>query len=786
MAADDDERAGLDVGSRPKVLAVHLALLQYPILADQMRKRMREELFARGVVQLATFEQEVRERAIASQRREGIEDPLFEETEEAWQRRLKITRDILTEFYCGQNLRHADFQAIVTEVLATRRAGVEDAVPSFNPEVAPWSMLFEHARHLEQMPPERQRFARHQLREITVVLTKGMLSDQLSFVGIARDHLTIHDLEWIHGRRIGRGKIGGKAGGMMLAQAILYNLEPEDTVDFREVVSIPESHFLGSDPYYEFLDQNGLSSLVNFKYRPVDELRAEYPSIRRQILEGHLPDEHRRRLAEIIRTRGKVPLIVRSSSLLEDNFGIAFAGKYDSFFCPNQADLEENVEQLCLAIKKVYASVLSPDAIMYRQHKELIDYDERMGVLIQRVEGKPYGKYFFPPVAGVGFSYNPLRWSPRIDRRQGFLRMVAGLGTRAVDRLDSDYAHMVALSHPTLRPSKNTAERIQYAQKMVDVINLEENCYEARPVTEVLDESFPDLPYIASLEEEGALRPLLMAGPSVTRGRIVLTFDGLLRDRAFPDTMKAILHKLERHYRRPVDVEFAVQFDPRSPVGFRVRLLQCRQQSRRAEQTVEVPNDIDDADVVLRSGRMVSNGRVGGIEYVVYVDPVRYRDIADADQRRALARAVGELNARLVSNTFILVGPGRWGSSNLELGVPVTYGDIYHARLLVEVALSVGGSQPEASYGTHFFQDLVEADILPLPIYPDEADGFIRFEFFRRAENALVRLCPSLAEHAELLKVIDVPATAGGKMLEVIMNDRQNRAVGFLTHGRPS
>jgi hypothetical protein len=224
-----------------------------------------------------------------------------------------------------------------------------------------------------------------------------------------------------------------------------------------------------------------------------------------------------------------------------------------------------------------------------------------------------------------------------------------------------------------------------------------------------------------------------------------------------------------------------VQFDPRSPVGFRIRLLQCRQQSRRAEKHVNVPAGIDEADILFRSGRMVSNGRVSGIDYVVYVDPERYREIASADQRHALARAVGELNVRLASATYILVGPGRWGSSNIELGVPVLYGDIYNARLLVEVALSVGGSQPEASYGTHFFQDLVEADILPLPIYPDESDGFVRFDFFRDADNALVRLCPSLAEHVQLLKVIDVPVAAHGKTLEVIMNDRQNRAVGFLT-----
>lgn len=772
------------VGAQPRVLAVHLALMQYPILADRIRERMRQTLFERGIVSVEDFELQVRDKAIESQQRERMGDPTAEESEAVWQTRVGRVRDLLTEFYFGLNFRPEELARLVDETLAGRGTSRASMLPTFNAELAPWKMLFEQGKLIEAAPDDARREVDHHLREIIVVLTKGMLSDQLSFVGIAKDRLTVADLEWVHARRIGRGRIGGKAGGMLLARSILHRPEPGDPVDFREVVSIPASFFLGSDVHYDFLDHNRISEVVNYKYLPVDELRERYAALVNRHLSARLPEAHRDALRDVLGELGRGPLIVRSSSLLEDNFGVAFAGKYESFFLPNQGTLDDNLDALCEAVKKVYASVLSPDAIQYRKQKELIDYDERMGVLIQRVDGEPYGDWFFPAVAGVGFSHAPVAWSPRIDRGQGFLRLVAGLGTRAVDRLDDDYAMMVALSHPTLQPTKNTHERIQYAQKSLDVINLRSNRFETHPATEVLDAAYPHLRHVASLEHEGDLQPVLVAGPGAVSGHVVLTFEGLLRNRRFTDTAKAVLAKLARHYRRPVDIEFTVQFDPASPVGFRLRLLQCRQQSQRAEREVAIPESIPTEDVVLRSRRMVSTGQIENITHVVYVDPEQYQHIESYVVRKKLARLVGDLNARLADERFILVGPGRWGSSNLELGVPVTYGDIFHAKLLVEVALAHGEHPPEASYGTHFFQDLVESDILPLPIYPGEEDAYVSYPFFRLAENVLPALLPEWASYAEYLKVIDVKRSARGRVLEVIMSGVAGRAVAFLRRSR--
>jgi hypothetical protein len=770
------------VRTRPKVLAIHLELLQYPILSDQIRERMREKLFSSGIIDVATFQHEVREKAIRSQKRERLDDPVFQESEEVWQRRLSRISDILTEFYFAINFTHLDFLRVVEDVLAKKSPGADNVYVSINPEIAPWKMLFAQAKQIAASSTRRQHALRHHLREIIVVLTKGMLSDQLSFVGIAKQAFAIRDLESIYERRIGRGKIGGKAGGMMLAQAILHNPEPDDPVDFREVVTIPESYFLGSDVLYEFFEANNVGDTVNLKYKPYEEMVEEYPAVRERYLRGRIPEPFRQRLKGVLDRVGRSPVIVRSSSLLEDNFGISFAGKYDSYFCPNQGTPEENHELLCEAIKKVYASLLSPEALVYRQQKGLLDYDERMAVLIQPVQGERFGDYFFPVVAGVGFSYNPFQWNPRIDRNAGFLRIVAGTGTRAVDRLPNDYAQMVALSHPTLRPVKSTEEVIQYSQKMMDVINLKENRMETLPVGSVINDRFPFLKHIASIDQGGELHPVLIRGPGTVKGNIVITHANLLKNRRFITVMRGLLAKLARHYGKPVDIEFVIELMPGPELDFRVVLLQCRQQSRRAqEEEFAIPEDIAKKDILMISRRMVSAGHIRGIRYVVYVDPEDYKQLSHSHIKHRLVRVIGKLNSQLGAQSFILVGPGRWGSSNIDLGVPVSYGEIYNARALVEIALPYGDAAPEASYGTHFFQDLVESDIYPIPVYPGEKGAFFNYHFFRSSASVLSRFVPDEAASVEqYLKVIDIKQVSGGKTIEIIMNAKEEKALVFL------
>lgn len=765
----------------PKVLALFLKLRQYPILARQIRERMRQEIFERGVISPADFEQEVRQKAIASQHREGLTDPLEEEPPDVWQDRLELIRDDLTDFYFAHNIPHRRFEEIVQETLK-QRSPSQEVVISFNPELAPWSMLFALGKKYESYPPEKRAKFRHHLKEIVVVLTKGMISDQLDFVAMAREFFTVADLKEIRRRRIGRGKIGGKAAGMMLAWKILQRVEAATNYQLCKYVTIPDSYFVGADVFYDFLAYNDMFYCMNQKYKSQEEIEAEYPHIREVYTSARFPDDVIERLRWVLEQVGDAPLVVRSSSLLEDNFGFSFAGKYDSFFLPNQGTPEKNLEALTHAISAVYASILNPDALLYRRHMGLLDYDERMAVLIQKVVGTRYGDYFFPPLAGVAFSRNPFRWSPRIRREDGLVRLVWGLGTRAVDRVADDYPRMIALSHPTLRPEASAQATSKYSQRFVDVLNLKNNVFETLPVSQVIAGDYPGLNLLASVDKGDYVQPIYSLLDDPDPRSLVLTFDNLLTNTDFVPLIKCLLKTIERYYGRPVDTEFAVEIVRSYPrPELKLSLLQCRPLSfREWGQPVQIPDDVPEADKVFTANHLVPQGIVSGVRYAIWIDPRLYDRIADPTTKLQLARVVGLVNQRLEGQRFILMGPGRWGSSNLDLGVKVTYADIHNASALIEVALARDDHAPEASYGTHFFQDLVEAQIYPLPIYPDDPNTFFNWQFFDRSPNALAELLPDYAKYAAYVKVIDIPAVANGRYLEIVMDGEQNEALAYF------
>ncbi len=770
----------------PEALWLYLELAQYPILADEIREKMRRELFSRGIIQAEDFDREVTEKAILSQRREGLVDPYRQEPAELWQKRLSRIRDNLTDFYFAQNLPHDLFAELVQTTLAPGNAR-RDEMLSFNPELAPSEVLFAQAERLETLPRDERPQVEHHLQEIKAVLVKGMLSDQLPFVSRARQYLTLADLRWIQERRIGKGKIGGKAAGMLLAWRALQVADPGDELDIAAHIAIPDSYFLGSDIYYEFKAHNNLLHLMDQKYKSDEEIQADYPAIQEAYRAARFPKETTHLLQSVLDQIGKHPIIVRSSSLLEDSFGTAFAGKYESIFCANQGSPSDNLAELLDAVTRIYASVLNPAALLYRRHQGLIDYDERMAVLIQKVQGQPYRGYFFPTLAGVAFGRNPFRWTSRIQREDGFMRLVWGLGTRAVDRVPNDYPRMVALSHPGLRPEKQAREIHRYSQHLVDLLNLQTNSFETLPVQEVLATDYPSLPQLFSVYEDDLIHPIFASSALAQPENAVLTFEYLLTNTGFVPLMRAILSKLERKLRYVPDVEFAVDLVPSKPrPSVLIHLLQCRPLSNQEWSTVPpIPSRIPASDQVFSSRRLVPQGHVAGVRYIVLVDPRNYSRVPDYTAKGEIGRVVSRLNRRLEGWPFVLLGPGRWGSTNVDLGVRVTYADIYNASVLIEVALDKAGTVPEASYGTHFFQDLVEAQIYPLALYPGHESSALNWAFLDAAPNLLETLCPNDAAYAEYIKVIDVPAVAQGRRLEIIMNSEEERAVGFLSDAGP-
>jgi pyruvate,water dikinase len=347
------------------------------------------------------------------------------------------------------------------------------------------------------------------------------------------------------------------------------------------------------------------------------------------------------------------------------------------------------------------------------------------------------------------------------------LRLVCGLGTRAVERVANDYPRMVALSHPDLRPEIGVEKIRRYSQRSVDLINLRENRFETRSVTDLLSMEFPSARLLVSVDRGDYLQPPPAYDPGLSPRDLILSFDALLTKTSFVSLMKGILHAVAKHFGRHVDIEFTADIVPGHPQPeFVIHLLQCRPQARREKgESVQVPTTVAEEDILFTADRLVPSGRVQRIRHIVFVDPEAYDRISDETTRLQIARVVGNLNKQLEEKRFILMGPGRWGSANLELGVKVTYADIYHTAMLIEIGLAHGDSAPEA---------------YPLALFPGQSGVVFNWRFFRESPNALRDLLPDMAEYADYVRVIDVPAVTGGRFLEVIMDDEESKALGYL------
>ena len=758
---------------------IYLSLAQYPVLQNRIRSMMRKELFKRGVISAADFNGQVRELAIESQKREGVIDPFGEEPEDVWLARLKKMRDYLTELHFANNLSYALFEELVKGVLEERGALQDEWLGNWNAELAPQDILVEQALRISRLPEEDRKAFDANLEEIKVVLIRNMISDQLAYIKIAKKWFTLADLLDIRERKIGSGKIGGKAAGMLLAKSILSVVGDEDV---KENIRIPESYFLGADVMYAFMAHNNLMKWSDQKYKSEDEIRAEYPRIQQEYLSGVFPPDIREELQYILHNVEDTPIIVRSSSLLEDNFGTSFAGKYESHFCPNQGTPEENYQAFEQAIIKVYASALSPDPLLYRRSKDLQDYDERIAVLIQVVQGEYLGDYFLPHAAGVGFSQNLYRWSPQIDRDAGFLRLVWGLGTRAVDRVGNDFPRLVALSHPMLYAHSDPRSLSRYSQKEVDLIDLKANMFRTLPIHDVLDNHYPVLRYIAQVYQDGYFSPIRSNLLQTDMSSLVVNMDEMLRRTPFADRMKRMLNTLSTHYQSPVDMEFAVSIvdpDSRKP-DVVISILQCRPQSLLQETEVQIPKHLAQDKILFATSQVLPHGHVEDICFVLFVTPEGYFNLPSDSERVKLQRSISRLNLRLADETFICIGPGRWGTTTPDLGISVGYSDIYNTRALIELSGQGVGTAPEPSFGTHFFQDLLESSIYPLAIYLDDEDVIFNRNFFYKTENCLLEYLPDAESLTDVLHLVRVTDFQPGYHIHLVMDGEEGRAVAYL------
>jgi hypothetical protein len=667
------------------------------------------------------------------------------------------------------------------ERLHLRERDSSQLTAPINLELTPESVLIAQALEIERLEPEHRSALQRRLIHLKRTLIQRIISDQPAYINIAKNWFESSDLADILERRIGQGKIGGKSAGLLLAARILESVADEE---LKSALCTPESYFLGSDLIYIFMAMNGLMHWNDQKYKPEEQIYADYDRIVQEFKLGKFPPEVLDELRQMLDKIGSRPLIVRSSSQLEDNFGTSFAGKYNSYFCPNQGSPQENLKALTSAIIQTYASTLKPEALLYRRSKDLQDYDERMAVLIQVVQGEAYGKYFLPHGAGVAFSRNIYRWAPQIRREDGILRLVWGLGTRAVEREGNEYPRLVALSHPTLQPDDSCRSIRQYSQHYVDLIDLEENQVKTLPIHEVLNPDYNALRFIAQLEKDGYFTTPRSQVKAADIPKLAITFEAFMSRTRFPDLVARLLRNLEEHYHDAVDVEFAVHITDTyaQPAELQISLLQCRPQSYLLDkQAVQLPENLLPEDNIFSTAFIIPSGYLEDIQYVIFVSPEAYFALPTPEARTQVGRMVGKLNEALAGIPFICVGPGRWGTTNNDLGVFVSYADIYNASALVELSGQGVGPAPEPSLGTHFFLDLMEANIYPLAICLDQLGNVFNRAFFYETPNVIGDWIEVNDQMADCLRVIDARAFRQGYHLELVMDDEAGKAVAFLT-----
>ena len=631
-----------------------------------------------------------------------------------------------------------------------------------------WDRLFMKAETLQSATADSK-----EVKETIKQLCKIMIGRERRISKLAEDNLALSDLINIKNRLIGSGFIGGKAAGMLLARKILSK---DTSLDWDQRLEPHDSFYVGSDVFYSYIVENGWWDLF-MKQRTKDGYFIVAPEMKENLLRGKFPDEIRERFQEIIEYFGQSPIIVRSSSLLEDSFGNAFAGKYESIFLVNQGDPQQRYAEFENAVRRTYASTMDENALMYRLQRGLDQQDEQMALLVQRVSGSYQNHYFFPDLAGVGVSYNTFVWKPDLDPKAGMLRLVFGLGTRAVERVEDDYPQIIALDQPLLRPYSEIEGAAKFSQHKVDLLDTKENMLRTVDVLNILEKADMRLDLIASPDRQAERR---MKELGVKNKRIwILTFEKLLSNTDFTQTMQKMLKILDSHYQYPVDIEFTANFTKNDEL--KINLVQCRPlQTKGLTAKVTIPEEIESEKILFKSHGYTMGGSISQpIKRIIYVDPASYVQMT-LSQKYDIARLVGKLNRQIPdreTTPTILLGPGRWGTTTPSLGVPVSFAEINKVAVLAEVAYEGGNLMPELSFGTHFFQDLVESDIFYAALFPQKENVVFNKDKLAEMPNLLTDIFPEEHKYDNVVKVYGVDSD----QLQIMSDIVSQNVICFFT-----
>jgi len=516
--------------------------------------------------------------------------------------------------------------------------------------------------------------------------------------------------------RLSTGSFGGKGRGIAFINTILQN--KEILKDINIPVKIPKTSIIGAEEFLNFLDSNNLRTV----YKDLS-----YSELKKKFLRAELSAELIEKL-KIYIGYVRVPLAVRSSGMYEDSISESFSGIFDTYLIPNKhTDIKERLKNLTDAIKLVYASVYSKHA---RSYFDAINYkieDERMSVVIQEIVGERYENAFFPHFSGVALSYNfyPLG---RFKPEDGICITAAGLGKYVID---GEKAYRFCPKFPKIditdpetqfKNSQSFLYAIDMEKPSANLVENEDITLKTMNISDV--ERFGVIDDIVSVwdKQDNKLKPGLIAeGPRTINFMPILKYD------SFPiaKILKLLLEIFEDSMGLPVEIEFAVNLNRQHPAFY---ILQIKPLIRDAGFFTFDPVDFKKKDLLLYTERGMGNGKIDKIKDIIFVDP----DLFNKTETTEMAQEIEELNEKMrrFGDNYILIGPGRWGTRDRWLGIPVQWTQISNAKIIVETDLK--DFIVDASLGSHFFHNITSMNIGYFTVHESNGRDFIDWDWLRK------------------------------------------------------
>lgn len=729
---------------------IQIALSDYPILQDRIIEEMLKQLIRDQIFTLAEIDAKVREKALLSQAREGLSNPFVQEGPTDWENRLSRVRSSLIIQEYANRYPVETFNETVDKIVENRAVDREPDFFWHNIENTSDDAIFEQALSLERIAAGNDPDVLAALNGAKTTLIRRCLGQHNDFITIAKRNMKIQDLIDVHRKKIGKGSIGGKAAGFILARTILQHSADEE---IRSAATTKDSYFIGADEFQTFLASNNLLDIHDVRYLP-DQLRWDrFPEIRRKIKAGKVSKNIVEALEKIIDEIDGQPFIVRSSSLLEDSFYSSISGFYESIIIPNQSSKSDGLERILDAVRELYAQVFSPQALQYREKKGLLDYPERMAIIIQVIRGNRIGNYFYPDVSGYASSRSISCWHPgteKVELNCGFARIVSGFGIHAVQRDSVDFPVLIKLKETKSDESDPIQFFPEMYQQHVAVINLKTNRVELIDVDEIPTEKYRFAPWAIQTLTDGIIQ-------SLDRGReydrSIINFNDLIKKSNFINLMRDIMSNLEQGFGHPVSIEFSViaTFHNSSMSTFRIQIDKCGPIDPSHNFS---PNPIKKCcnmeNRFIETSYNVYNKLTENIHYVVVIEPNQNTN------RDGLQYWIRTLNREMAGERCIHLSTRRFGVSDYGSGIRLKSADILNSHALIEISDPDKNRMNDLPCGTQFYSNLIEFDIPLIPVILGHGNAFVDWEFLTSQPNVIDRFIKLPTEYQGLIRVLPV------------------------------